>query len=291
MNLVLSLISVLFIGSPAFASDKIFEGSHVAAADPAAKYIVRLTNKSANYVCTGAIYSDDLIVTAGHCVVGAPDDVVIEFLKPGTSEVVATRMPSTRIMDERFNIFAASRDQLNPTAKHDFGGFGFKGGLPQGFETVPKEGCNLSMTEGQTATTYGYGQTEGFEPPSTSLKSATQIYRGIQNNMLVFTPGNGQVCRGDSGGPIFTKNSNGKLCWVGVNSTVRSTAVRPSPRNENGAEPERVKGCSSTVYGASVAYESGGLENLFETWDVVAGMIGPAEPTPAEAYSFGGALR
>jgi hypothetical protein len=288
---LLFLFALSFVGTAALAEaqDKIFAGVHVASTDPAAKHVVRLKDAKGHTFCSGVIYSANMIVTAGHCVAAVTGSVTIEFLDPGTSEVLATRVSNNPMTDTRYDYYDHDSQGLNRTGKYDFGAFAFEGGLPAGFEAVSFDGCDGRLTEGQSATTYGYGLTGRKAPLSADLKSATQTYIGIENDMLAFRPGDGQVCRGDSGGPIFARNAEGKLCWVGVNAMIHglphSPAARSAPASESGSS-----GCSTKLLAASTRFIREGGENIFETWSALAGMIHSQAP-PSEASSFGGAQR
>ncbi len=278
----LIVLALTLSSSAALAGGKIHKGQPVTNADPVAKNIVWLLSPDGKPYCTGTIYSSNMIVTAGHCL-GVPGGY-IAFMDPSTGQGVG-RLNLKELSDPRFNDDRdANGSFLN--MRYDFGAIVFEGGLPPGFEPARRGGvCDVGLTTDQMSTTYGYGGTVMEDDTAQGLNKATQIFKGIERDLLKFSPGNGEVCPGDSGGPVFITGMDGKPCWIGTNSYIRTRQTSP-PTGPGAGHHELPVGCGHTQFASSLRFvgsqrDPGGT-NIFERWQRMADTFSrlPAPPPP-----------
>ncbi len=169
------------------------------------------------FVCSGSILADDLIVTAGHCV-GPNIKLMIVFRTDafhGTGPVVQATS-YTRPKD------------FNPNRQKDADDIGlilFSGGLPEGYHPATLLGANDPLSNGEVVTLAGYGIDVGAPPQGSDggagiLRETTVSIQEAQWGKTEVevdqTQGRG-ACHGDSGGPAFKMEGNNLLLF-GVTS-------------------------------------------------------------------------
>ena len=187
----------------------IIGGQDVASDDPIAATTVALLvdrGASGQFLCTGSIIDEDLVVTAGHCL---GDDghakltVVFDTHVSGSTLNVAatgTARPDAYVQD--------SNTQGN---MYDIALVHFSGGLPEGFHAAQLLGDSNELSDGQEVVLAGYGVNLVPASPSSDRGSGTlrKITVNIEKahtkstEVLVDERHGKASCRGDSGGPAF----------------------------------------------------------------------------------------
>ena len=243
---------------------KIIGGDVVQPTDPIAETVVALYDKKIGALCTASLISNDLIVTAAHCVDGAqPEDLYVIFgqdlTKEGASEahkvvsfVENPDYPKAGDNDKNFADIAVAK---------------FSGGFPKiGNYKAANLLLNQSkLANGAVVTLAGYGITNGTTQEGAGVLHKVDVkIKDVQWSdheiLLDQTSGKG-ACHGDSGGPAYV-TMNGELYLFGVTSRGVD-----DPKND----------CSQfAAYSNIMAYEA-----WFLTTTTTLEMAAPVAATPS----------
>lgn len=196
------------------ASDFIVGGDNVAAHQPIAQTTVALVIGRA--LCTGSILSEDLIVTAAHCLADQPKSIAIVF-----STELSADAPQHAVMADKYLIHPNYREGLSTPDQNDLGMVHFKGGLPPGYAANSLLQDGREITQGRAAILAGYGITDAKTQKGAGKLRTTTVQIGDEHFgksevLLMQNHGHG-ACHGDSGGPAFLAES-GRLKLWGVTS-------------------------------------------------------------------------
>jgi len=168
-------------------------------------------NASSGELCTATLISPTVLLTAGHCTLPAPGEIVEAFFNPtlsGTSRFAVKEVHSNP---------AFSESNLN--GGHDVGVAILAAPssvTPLPFNTTPITNANV----GQAVRIVGYGLNMG--PAQTgsgagTKREATTVLDDISAQLLHIGNNSKATCSGDSGGPAFM-NIGGVQKIVGVTS-------------------------------------------------------------------------
>jgi len=193
--------------------------------------------------CTGTLIAENLILSAAHCVPKPDQKNVITIVGFGLN------------LDESFGpnhkypfyrtIDAKPHKDYDPTTKSlgnapfDLAIFKFKGAIPPEFKVRALPAFDFKIAASDTLEMIGYGNTSEIAQDSAILRqtelSADRITDlvhikatdkegvvqerdiPVPGTIIVKQPDTG-VCTGDSGGPLYVKNSEGQLTYVGITS-------------------------------------------------------------------------
>ncbi len=170
-------------------------------------------------LCTGSILSQNMILTAAHCVEGSPSKVQIIF-----ANNVKKADPS--------QIRIATAIYQNPSWHHpsadkkgDLAIIKFSGGLPKGFSPAQLANDRFQLSKDQNVLFAGYGVTNGTQQTGAGVLRMTKTtVIGQKSKTEVITDGRDtSVCFGDSGGPGFVAIKKKFIQW-GVASSVLNQA-------------------------------------------------------------------
>lgn len=204
-------------------SHAIVGGSVVQHGDPIANSIVGLrigVRPTGEYgACTGTILSNNLILTAAHCVVDKKygqipaEQIQIVFGKNLSDFNAPYIVPWIVAVDGRYN-------NLQGRVANDLALLAFNGNLPQGFKPVKIDDVTNDVFVGDTLILAGYGVTNGFNDTGSGTLRRTEVpvwyFNGGTEIVVDQRYGRG-ACRGDSGGPAFIQRGS-ELHYVGVTS-------------------------------------------------------------------------
>ena len=169
-------------------------------------------------VCSGVVVAQDVVLTAAHCVTGAPDHRV-HFRSESGEPVLIT--PVDKVPHPRFAPKAVEARRVSI----DLALVRIPGRLPERFEAATLS--SASAPNGASATLGGYGvEREGDARSTGTFRSAS--LRVVEphgpSRVLVWMQGERSgACLGDSGGPVadgsavfavasWAKGSGGRAC-------------------------------------------------------------------------------
>ena len=195
--------------------DYIIGGETVSADDLIAASTVMITD--GNFICTGSIIAQDIVVTAAHCTAAQAENLRIVFSRQMPDDL-------TTVTDTVHDIYGFvanpgwQGEQSTGADQHDIAIIRFKGNLPSGYHAAALLSDSVTLTKGESVTLAGYGITSASPQTGAGLlrKVDVQILKklGKTEEVLDQTEGAG-ACHGDSGGPAFV-TVDGKLLLWGV---------------------------------------------------------------------------
>lgn len=240
------------------ASTGIINGQNVKESDTLSKSVVALYT-SDGYLCTGSLYSEDIIITAAHCISKKATikaifnlniDAVLD-VEHNEEALPYYRNVKRAIVSPKYD---KTSDAMDNTG--DIAVLYFEGGLPAGYK--PAKLATVEMLDrGVTATVAGYGVSKVFLNDIKNPKKYPQLKEKIQSGQVICdknmnncseiemdgdgilkyaeapiqTVGETEVvlnerkagtCEGDSGGPAYVK-VNGEYLLFGATSRGSAT--------------------------------------------------------------------
>jgi secreted trypsin-like serine protease len=201
--------------NPSGNSAGIIGGSDVTDKDDFSKSVVALYNVTVGSLCTASIVSDQILVTAAHCVDGPASSLRVVFGKNLENE-------TDRVIEA---VISYETSPLWPTrSSEDFNAgdiavVRFEGGLPAGYHAAKLLTDDTVLTTGANVLLAGYGISNGVtqEGAGTLRSVVTTIKNGAYSESEILidqTTGKG-ACHGDSGGPAYVQ-VNGQWALWGV---------------------------------------------------------------------------
>ncbi len=223
----------------------ILGGEKVSAQDDVASVTALLVDVKQGAICTASILSDRWLLTAAHCVEGkAASDLVVGFtldmdqlLQEGTT--AERRLVSRAVAHPQFQetnkTFLAMTEKAKAEGKElsraevdgvkDWGDIALvelKEAIPTSYQPARLLPENAVLEKNQSVTLAGYGRV-GSEPTAASgvlYRVNVQIQEPLWGSTEVLmnqTDGRG-ACHGDSGGPAYAVDQNGRLLLFGITS-------------------------------------------------------------------------
>lgn len=215
MNRRKALTLGLFFGaaSSAFAGDFIIGGTVVTASDPVASTTVLVTD--GNFICTGSIIDQDMVVTAAHCVAAPADTLRIVFARDLNNSVSKSDvLPITGYLANPGWQGEASQG----VDQHDIAVIHLNGTLPAGYKpaTLLSAQASAALKKGDATELAGYGITNAQtqDGAGTLREVGVKILKQIGTTEVVLDQRSGHgACHGDSGGPAFVKVGGQLQLW------------------------------------------------------------------------------
>lgn len=205
----------------------IYGGEEVQSHDPINQSIVGIFSKSEGYLCTGSLVSNDLVITAAHCIEGDPKQIVILFGDEVLTSkfLIFTDVSSSAVIRKAVDAKANPAFDINhmkPTGMSDVGIIRFTGGIPAGYKPATLlVNYDKYVQNGSPAVMSGYGISSRFgNSGSGTLRKVTLEVEDAHlspNETLIKADTDKGICSGDSGGPAYLE-SNGKLALWGITS-------------------------------------------------------------------------
>lgn len=225
-------------------SPMIIGGEEVQTNSEIAKSTVLINGKilRASFTCTGVIYSNNLILTAGHCL-GAPGWAELKVFfgvsknRPGLSIKVIQQI---RMADIPKN--------SPPYDWQDLALLKLEKPIPEGYRPANIAMENPNLLDGEEVIMAGYGVTTANS--NYSGDGGAGVLRAVAQKILQAQYGDTEIlvdnsvkgaCGGDSGGPLFVQRDN-ELLTVGITSRMSSRNIVP------GSKPARYECRVDMIY-------------------------------------------
>ncbi len=195
---------------------KIVGGALASHQDEFSKTTVSLFNVAEQSLCTASILSDSILITAGHCVDGAPSDLRVIFGPDVNAESALVQ----EVLDTRTSVLWPIR-QTEESNSGDIALVRFNGGLPAGFHAVQLLTDASMLVNGASIVLAGYGVTDSKSLDGVGLLHFVQTTirdaRFSESEIEVEQSFGKGSCHGDSGGPALI-NFNGSSLLFGITS-------------------------------------------------------------------------
>lgn len=201
-------------------TSSIIGGKPVPANTVVAKSTVAIYDVERGALCTGSIITQDVILTAAHCVQGgnpANYRIIFGLVVDKTAEI-------RKVVAMKYN---AKWDKSDQAAEEtpDLGDVGIikiDGALPDGYQPARMLSAKAPLKDGQEVMLAGYGLTDGVSKTGEgSLRYAVVKIKNAafgKSEVLVDQSAGQGACHGDSGGPAYAKDADGKLSLFGITS-------------------------------------------------------------------------
>ncbi len=198
------------------SEDLIIGGRLVTKKNELAATTISLIDTRLGSLCTASILSENIAITAAHCVEGNVEDMQISF-------GVNTASQETRSIDDiALNSIWKTR-QNERTNNGDIALVKFSGGLPKKTHaaTLIKKSYKLSNGEIVTLAGFGISKLNGLSDGSGRLRTVDVKIANAnfsQTEVSIDQRSRKGACHGDSGGPAFIQDTNGGLLLWGITS-------------------------------------------------------------------------
>ena len=226
--------------TPAFASPGIIGGTDVQPGDPiaattvlivgeipASQATVNMTRKPKpkptqptdpnmeEYICTGSILADDIVVTAAHCVVAEPSNIRIVF----ATNIDNLQQSQVAPIDAYIANPKWQGDASTGVDQGDIALIHLAQPLPDGYHPATLLPTSGELSRDEDTVLAGYGIADaGTQDGAGTLREATvQVIGELGQTEEVLDQSHGTgACHGDSGGPAFIQDDEGGLLLWGL---------------------------------------------------------------------------
>ncbi|MGE5085111.1 MAG: S1 family peptidase [Bacillota bacterium] len=206
-----------FMTSADVNDPQVIGGDKIDFENPIANSTVALMDEQDGELCSGVMISNELILTAAHCVYSGMTSLLVYFtpnIKDGDS--YNSRYAVTCIQHENY------KSDVDKMDTADIALVRVSGTLPYGYKPVPlyPDSDKLRAADDIIVAGYGVNRSWGKTAGAGILRTTTlkvREPRSGKTEMVLNQSFKKGVCNGDSGGPAFIKKG-GQLYLVGIAS-------------------------------------------------------------------------
>lgn len=206
----------------------IYGGDLVQADDSVSQSIVGLYSTDQDYLCTGSLISDDLVITAAHCVQGDLTKIVVLF---GNTLIDGKKLGNGVVARKGVDGRAYpgfDMHHITETGMNDVGLIRFAGGIPAGYKPATLlVNYAAHVKNGTPVVMAGYGISSRFlNTGAGTLRKATLQVQNANlspNETSIVPSWSKGICSGDSGGPAYLA-VDGKYALWGITSRAGNAA-------------------------------------------------------------------
>lgn len=211
-------------GEIAETGSSIIGGVQVEAADSIAKSTVAIIgavttkdDEENQFICTGSLLSDNVVLTAGHCVPSEKEYKTVALYVIFTRDLNKMERTDIRLVTDAV-VHPLYSDDNTGADTHDVAVLRFAGAKAEGYDIAKFLDDETVLTEGATVTLAGYGlnETDGVTTKSdnTLRKVNVEVAGAYGQNEIILDQRNGRgACHGDSGGPAFVNVGGVEYVW------------------------------------------------------------------------------
>lgn len=196
----------------------IIGGDAVSADDPMAHTTVQIFAQTDEGIagCTGSLIAADVVMTAGHCSVSNPNNIIIYFSKdvPADLESFLKNWRQNPLVKQVVGgVTNPAWAKLKPTTKVNWGDMSLlkiESAAPAGFQPATLISASTKLENGETITLAGFGLIQplvnGNQVDTTELRKVDVTIKNAKyskTEILLDTANGKGSCHGDSGGPGF----------------------------------------------------------------------------------------
>ena len=260
--------------------------------------VVRL--RTGTTVCSGALWTSRIVVTAAHCVVDASGNVTSDQIFVNFPGVDVQQSPQTVTQSAIITVDGWRLDGSGYSQADDIAFLTLNSDLPGGVIrrlATPAEVAAWRQ-EGRVVTLLGYGRTS---PTSTSSLAPNAIDQPL--SLPITWPGSfsasqttaAGICSGDSGGPVVTRVGN-DVVLVGINSAASGpcsesrqpsmTGFAPSAYPDLVARALALTGGSAAPAGAAPLVVSGAASSLSSDSAEITGTVNANDIATQAFFQF-----
>lgn len=189
----------------------IVSGQLIKVSNPLALSTVGVFDTATGQLCTGSLISENIVVTAAHCLSSVPEATAIIF-----DTHIHDRAPIRYVSKVRIGDHWNARSGLKVDTG-DIALLHYKGSTPQGYQPATLYPNTLTLKNETSTQVAGFGIFDGKEKNGagklreTTLK-IVDVHFGF-SEIKVDQRSGSAVCHGDSGGPAFVQMGEKLYLW------------------------------------------------------------------------------
>ncbi|MNJ96866.1 Trypsin [compost metagenome] len=169
----------------------IMNGRDVKASETLAASIVAVWDEDEQFICTGSLLPNNIVLTAAHCVISKPTELKIVFstqpyavLDSRKSEVIVER--TRRVTSGRAHDKWRDDDNDSSVDQNDIALLKFEGSLPPGYRPATMLADAAALVRGAMVSVAGYGVDDvSMETVDPKKMSRQKLEEGIENGEIV----------------------------------------------------------------------------------------------------------